>query len=83
MSAARPLHGGNLAWAAAQADCAMGEILDFSASINPLGPPLSAIHSLQAALHQIHAYPDNIQREDLDVIEEAKGYDRLMKEFSY
>lgn len=36
----------------------MGEILDFSASINPLGPPLSAIHSLQAALHQIHAYPD-------------------------
>ena len=29
------------------------------------------------------AIVENIQREDLNVIEEAKGYDRLMKEFSY
>jgi len=29
------------------------------------------------------AIVENIQREDLNVIEEAKGYDRLMKEFFY
>ena len=29
------------------------------------------------------AIVENIQREDLNVIEEAKGYDRLMKEFLY
>ena len=29
------------------------------------------------------AIVENIQREDLNIIEEAKGYDRLMKEFSY
>ena len=29
------------------------------------------------------AIVENIQREDLNVIEEAKGYDRLMREFSY
>ena len=29
------------------------------------------------------AIVENIQREDLNAIEEAKGYDRLMKEFSY
>jgi len=29
------------------------------------------------------AIVENIQREDWNVIEEAKGYDRLMKEFSY
>ncbi len=29
------------------------------------------------------AIVENIQREDLNIIEEAKGYERLMKEFSY
>lgn len=58
MAAIRPHHGGNLAWAAAQAGCSCGEILDFSASINPLGPPTSAIAAIQANLCQLHAYPD-------------------------
>ncbi len=55
---ARPTHGGNLAWAAEQTGVAPAAILDFSASINPLGPPASAIASLQAHLSQIQAYPD-------------------------
>jgi len=54
----RPIHGGNLAWAAQQAGCSPVSILDFSASINPLGPPASAIAALQASLSQIRAYPD-------------------------
>jgi len=52
------LHGGNLAWAAALAGCPKGQILDFSASINPLGPPGSAIAALQNSLTTLQSYPD-------------------------
>ncbi len=54
----RPLHGGNLAWAAALAGCPQSLILDFSASINPLGPPQSAIAAIQSACDRLSAYPD-------------------------
>ncbi|AHB88867.1 L-threonine 3-O-phosphate decarboxylase CobD [Thermosynechococcus sp. NK55a] len=53
-----PRHGGNLAWAAAIARCAPNEILDFSASLNPWGPPKSVIAALQASLATIRDYPD-------------------------
>lgn len=55
---ARPTHGGNLAWAAALVGCSPSLILDFSASINPLGPPHSAIAALQTALGNLTSYPD-------------------------
>lgn len=54
----RPLHGGNLVWASSLANCSPSAILDFSASINPLGPPQSAIVTLQAHLADLKAYPD-------------------------
>ena len=54
----RPVHGGNLAWAAALAGCPPSFILDFSASINPLGPPPSALAAIQANLTALAAYPD-------------------------
>lgn len=53
----RPTHGGNLAWAGALAGCSPSFILDFSASINPLGPPKSAIAAIEAALKNLVAYP--------------------------
>lgn len=55
---ARPSHGGNLAWAAALAGCSPTEILDFSASINPLGAPASVWQTLQASLADLRHYPD-------------------------
>ena len=54
----RPTHGGNLAWAAALAGCSPSLILDFSASINPLGPPNSAIAAIERAIKDLSAYPD-------------------------
>ncbi len=54
----RPLHGGNLAWAATLAGCPPSAILDFSASISPLGPPESALAAIQAHLSSLTAYPD-------------------------
>ncbi len=55
---ARPVHGGNLAWAAGLAQCLPTELLDFSASISPLGPPPSVQRAIQAAFSQMVAYPD-------------------------
>jgi L-threonine-O-3-phosphate decarboxylase len=58
LASLQPHHGGNLAWAAAQAGCSPQNILDFSASINPLGPPLSVLAAIQQQLGEIRAYPD-------------------------
>jgi len=54
----RPLHGGNIAWAAALVGCSPDAIVDFSASINPLGPPESAIAAIKLHLSNLKAYPD-------------------------
>lgn len=54
----RPVHGGNLVWAANQVGCPASSILDFSASINPLGPPQSALTAIQGALNSLSQYPD-------------------------
>ena len=54
----RPTHGGNLVWAATIADCSPHALLDFSASINPLGMPDSARTALHGALETLTSYPD-------------------------
>ncbi|MEB3310384.1 MAG: threonine-phosphate decarboxylase CobD [Snowella sp.] len=54
----RPSHGGNLAWAATIAGCPASSLLDFSASINPLGPPTTVITAIEAAFSQLNHYPD-------------------------
>ncbi|MDV3001658.1 MAG: Threonine-phosphate decarboxylase [Chroococcopsis gigantea SAG 12.99] len=45
-------------WASAIAGCSVSLITDFSASINPLGPPASAIAAMQSAFSQVRNYPD-------------------------
>ncbi|MEH1845490.1 MAG: threonine-phosphate decarboxylase CobD [Nostoc sp.] len=54
----QPAHGGNLAWAAALAGCPPDAILDFSASISPLGPPNSAIATIKSQIGNLKHYPD-------------------------
>lgn len=51
-------HGGNLSWAAALAGCPPDAILDFSASISPLGPPDSVIRAITSQLGSLRNYPD-------------------------
>jgi L-threonine-O-3-phosphate decarboxylase len=52
-----PIHGGNLAWAATIAGCPADCLLDFSASINPLGPSPGVITAISQQLHDIDQYP--------------------------
>lgn len=58
MSAQEYLHGGNLAGAAREYGIAPEEFLDFSASINPLGPSQLALQSIRDNLWRISHYPD-------------------------
>ncbi|WP_017315588.1 threonine-phosphate decarboxylase CobD [Mastigocladopsis repens] len=54
----QPAHGGNLSWAAALAGCHPSAILDFSASISPLGPPNSVLAAIESQLGNLRHYPD-------------------------
>lgn len=51
-------HGGNIFAAARELGCDWREILDFSASINPLGPSPDVRSAITAALDEIVHYPD-------------------------
>ncbi|MEG4420350.1 pyridoxal phosphate-dependent class II aminotransferase [Microcoleus sp. LAD1_D5] len=72
----RPVHGGNLAWAATLAGCPASAILDFSASISPLGPPESALNAIQAHLSSLTAYPDPDYGDLRTALGEALNVDR-------
>ncbi|MEB3174148.1 MAG: threonine-phosphate decarboxylase CobD [Cyanobacteriota bacterium] len=58
MASAAPSHGGNRVWAAALARCRDADLLDFSASISPFGPPTGVIEAIQDALPRLPHYPD-------------------------
>jgi threonine-phosphate decarboxylase len=53
-----PVHGGNVHAAARELRRPIGSILDFSASINPLGPSDKAVQVLAAEASFIQHYPD-------------------------
>ena len=64
----RPTHGGNLDWAVSLVNCPHSAILDFSASINPLGPPECAMEAIYKGLSQLKNYPNPNYTEFREVI---------------
>ena len=52
------VHGGNVYEIASQLGCAPEEILDYSASINPLGPPPGLVELLGDTFQRLQHYPD-------------------------
>ena len=52
------VHGGNVYELASGAGCSPDDILDFSASINPLGPPPGLREHLDGHFHRLRHYPD-------------------------
>lgn len=51
-------HGGNVKQLAELSGRSPGDILDFSANINPLGPPEWALPLIQSRFHETQHYPD-------------------------
>ena len=54
----QPTHGGNVHKVARERRISVGQIVDFSANINPLGFPASGVRAIRSALKQIMHYPD-------------------------
>jgi threonine-phosphate decarboxylase len=53
------VHGGEIWEAANKTGLRRDEIMDFSSSVNPLGPSQKALESIKSSLGQIPAYPDS------------------------
>ncbi|WP_320171910.1 cobyric acid synthase [Maridesulfovibrio sp.] len=51
-------HGGNLRKLAGQAGCGCADLVDFSANINPLGPPAWLRREVAKAIEEVDRYPD-------------------------
>lgn len=62
------MHGGRILDYILQTGKSREEIVDFSANINPLGPPQSVISAIQAAIMDIRDYPDATHRDVKQVI---------------
>jgi threonine-phosphate decarboxylase len=54
----RPTHGGNVYLVAQEQGVSIERIMDFSASINPLGPPAAVFRVMSSAYKRIVHYPD-------------------------
>jgi len=52
------MHGGNVYEVASSLGCSPDAILDYSASINPLGPPPRLADEFNACFHRLQHYPD-------------------------
>ena len=72
------VHGGEVLDAAGKSGFRREEILDFSSSVNPLGPSKKALEAAKKAFSQIPAYPDSNSIELRQAI--ASHFNGLTKE---
>ena len=71
----QPTHGGNVYKAAQAQQIPVEKIMDFSASINPLGPPAVVLRAIRSSLKQIVHYPDPDCRQLRKVLAQQRGVD--------
>ncbi len=69
------VHGGNIYELSATAGCSPDDILDFSASINPLGPPPGLARVLSGCFRRLQSYPDIHNRLLVDAISQFHNID--------
>ncbi|MGQ9670503.1 MAG: threonine-phosphate decarboxylase CobD [Desulfosoma sp.] len=63
-----PMHGGNVFETARRLGCAPEDLLDFSASINPLGPPEGLLDVLVQTFRHLQHYPDIANKALVDAL---------------
>ncbi len=66
-------HGGNIYSFSEESGIDVRDVIDFSASINPLGPPSSVIEEISESLRLLRNYPDPEARELSRVLGEFHG----------
>nr|MBF0222540.1 cobyric acid synthase [Desulfobulbaceae bacterium] len=70
-----PTHGGNIRELAAKANCPVEALLDFSASINPLGPPEYVRAVISANISTLLHYPDPTYKDFCAAVSKAFNVD--------
>jgi threonine-phosphate decarboxylase len=70
------VHGAEVLGAAEESGLLPQEILDFSSSVNPLGPSKRALDAAKGAFSQIAAYPDSNSNELRQIIANHFGINR-------
>jgi L-threonine-O-3-phosphate decarboxylase len=70
------VHGAEVLGAAEESGLLPQDILDFSSSVNPLGPSKKALDAAKAAFSQIAAYPDSNSNELRQVLASHYGINR-------
>ena len=70
------VHGAEVLGAAEESGLLPQDILDFSSSVNPLGPSEKALDAAKAAFSQIAAYPDSNSNELRQVIASHYGINK-------
>lgn len=73
MVAPAPLHGGDVGATAVRWGLDRAVILDFSANINPLGPPAGVVAAARAALTEVTHYPEPFARRLRAALAERHG----------
>ncbi len=71
----QPTHGGNVYKVAHERHIPVDQIVDFSANINPLGPPAAVRRAIRSALKQIVHYPDPDCRQLRQALAQQCGVD--------
>ncbi len=71
------VHGGEVLDAAGKSGFRREEILDFSSSVNPLGPSKKALEAAKISFKEIPAYPDSNSNELREAI--ASYFNGLIK----
>lgn len=70
------VHGAEVLGAAEESGLLPQDILDFSSSVNPLGPSEKALDAAKAAFSQIAAYPDSNSNELRQVVARHNGINK-------
>ena len=71
---AYPLHGGQLRQISERFGIPVAELLDFSANINPIGPPPTAVSALRASLDDLTTLTEYPDLEQLDLKQALARY---------
>lgn len=69
------IHGGNLYRVARERGCCPSDLVDFSASINPLGPSLSILRALRKSQWMLRHYPDPEAHDLVQALSKRSGLD--------
>ncbi|HSE58801.1 MAG TPA: threonine-phosphate decarboxylase CobD [Nitrospiraceae bacterium] len=69
------IHGGNLYRVARERGCRPSDLVDFSASINPLGPSLSILRQLRKSQWMLRHYPDPEAHDLVQALSKRSGLD--------